>query len=131
MCGLLVLYAASRRSFIYGECHAYCDNKGVVGHVAKPNVPLAHKQIQADVFLAINKMIRDLPVTVNYEHVFGHLDDILEWDELTDIQQLNVRMDTRAKEALMNSIISRECISSVIAFEQVTSNESYIQVVGI
>ena len=63
MCGLLVLHAASRRTFRYGECHAYCDNKGVVGHAAKPHVPFADKQVQ--VFLAIKKLIQNLPVTVN------------------------------------------------------------------
>ena len=65
---------------------------GMVGHAAKMHVPLADKQVQADVFLAIIKLIRDLPVTVIYEH------------KLTDIQELNVRIDTRAKEALMDSI---------------------------
>ena len=95
----------------------FCDNKGIVICATNCRFPLKEKQIQSDMISLIKQYIRDLPVPVEYTHVFGHLDDILRWDQLTHIEQLNVLMDSLAKLALLASIGNRIFIDEDFPFE--------------
>jgi len=115
--GQLVLRAASQRHFRYKSCEAYCDNKGIVNHANDCDSPLKEKQSQADVIALVKQYSRDLPFRVQYKHVFGHLDDVLRWDQLSDVQQLNVEMDTLAKKALLAALVNREFIDAEFPFE--------------
>ena len=76
LAGLLVIYAGTGRRLPYKFVKAYCDNKGIVIHGSSTK-PLPDKQSQADILRLIKQYIHDLPVKVEYEHVFGHLDDVL------------------------------------------------------
>ena len=116
---LLILRAATSRNLPYSKCEAYCDNKGIVGHAKKYKEPLPDKQAQADLISMIRLHMRDLPVEVDYAHVFGHLDEILRWDQLTPVQRLNVLCDSLAKRALLEAIGTQRFISSDFPFEQI------------
>ena len=118
--GLLIIRAASTRSLPYKPCRAYCDNKGIVIHAGNSTSPLKEQQSQADVIGLIKQYIRDLSVDVEYEHVFGHMDDVLRWDQLSFIQQWNVLMDSLAKKALLASLINRHFIEADLPFEPFT-----------
>ena len=116
---LLILRAATSRNLPYSRCEAYCDNKGIVGHAKKYKEPLPDKQAQADLISMIRMHMRELPLNVDYAHVFGHLDEILRWDQLTPVQRLNVLCDSLAKRALLESIATQRFIKSDFPFEQI------------
>ena len=77
MASLLVLRAATQRQLPYRDMEAHCDNMGIVTHANAPKVPCAEKQVHADLIVLIKKLLRELPFKVDYQHVYGHLDDIL------------------------------------------------------
>lgn len=116
LAGLLVIHAGTGKNLPYKLVKAYCDNKGIVSHGSN-DYPLPEKQAQSDVLSLIKQYIRTLPVKVVYEHVFGHLDDVLRWDQLTYIQQLNVEMDSLAKRSLLSALVNRRFISNDFPFE--------------
>ena len=65
------------------------------------------KQRQSDVIGLIKQYILFLPVLVEHVHVFWHLNDVLRLDQLTDIEQLIVLMDSLSKRAPLASIANR------------------------
>ena len=101
-------------------CDAYCDNMGIVKHGSSPWIPLKEGQVQADVLNAIKQYIRDLPCDVKYEYVYGHLDNLLRWDQLTLPHKLYVRMDNLAKCALLAALVNKKFIDGEIPFENVS-----------
>ena len=115
--GLLLIKAATARDLPYQPARAFCDNKGIVNHASDFRSPLKEKQSQADVIGLLKQYVRDLSVSVKYEHVFDHLDDILRWDQLTHVQQLNVLMDGLAKRALLAGLINKQFILEDFPFE--------------
>jgi hypothetical protein len=117
--GILVIMAATQCPMKYKPCQAFCDNMGIVKHASRHNSPIGEKQVHADVISLIKQYIRDSNCPISYEHVYGHLDDILQWDQLSDTQKLNVRMDTLAKRALMAAITNRDFITSIFPFEHI------------
>ena len=119
LAGLLVIRAASQLPLPYKACQAFCDNKGIVNHGSASDQPLKEKQVHADVISLIKQYTRELPCEVSYEHVYGHLDDILTWEQLTPVQKLNVQMDALAKRALLSSLCNRQFIDVNFPFEQI------------
>lgn len=77
------------------------------------------KQSQSDIILLCKQLVRELPVDIKWKHVFGHLNEILRWDQLTEVQNLNVLVDSIAKKALMKAIVNREFISTSYPFEEI------------
>ena len=75
-----------------------------------------------DITNLIKHYIRELGFDVLYHHVHAHLKEVLRWDQLTEIQKLNVECDTLAKEALLNGIVDQEFISSHFPFEDIVLN---------
>ena len=118
--GILLLRAASGIDRTYRQCGGHCDNKGVVIYCNKPRESCPDKQVQADVFMVIKKLLRELPFNVSYHHVMGHLDKILRWDQLSEIQKLNVLCDSMAKKALIHAIRMRIFIDRGFPFEDIT-----------
>ena len=116
--GLPILKAATRRLLPYKECLAYCDNLGIVHHANRPNKPMSEKQSQGDIIGLIKNYIREL----DFEVPCAHFDEVLQWDQLTDIQKLNGECNTLAKEALLNGIVGQEFISSCFTFEDIVLN---------
>ena len=52
--------------------------------------------------------------------MYGHLDNLLRWDQLTLPQKLNVRMDNLAKRALLAALVNEKFINGEIPFENVS-----------
>ena len=67
---------------------------------------------QGDTINLMLQFIRELDFEVPYHDVPAHLDDVLCWDQLMDIQEVNVECNTLVKEALINGIVDHELISS-------------------
>ena len=118
--GMLVIRAATQRSFRYQDIVGHCDNMGIVRHGNAADKVCPEQQVQADLLILLKKLIRELPCAFQYEHVFGHLDEVLRWDQLTPIQRLNVLCDTLAKRALMAAIVNRHFIDNTFPFEDIT-----------
>ena len=118
--GLLLLRAASRQSPDYHPYDGHCDNKGVVIHCNKPRESCPDKQVWPDVFVVIEKLLRELPFEVSYHHVMGHLDTMLRWDQITEIQKLNVICDSMAKKALIHAVQTQVFIDRGFPFEDIS-----------
>ena len=99
--------------------NCYCDNKGVVNHANALKYPLPEKQEQADLLTLLKQYARELSFTVEYEHVYGHMDDIIPWEQLSVPEQLNILMDKYAKDALLRDLANSMFIDQVFPFEQI------------
>lgn len=85
---------------------AYCDNMGVVLQCADPFRYLVEKQSQTDVLTLLFNLMRELPptMTTSYKHVKGHLDHLLQEDQLTLEQRKNMHINKLVKAALMAAV---------------------------
>ena len=92
------------------KCKAFCDNMGVLNHGKHPKKPLSNKHVQADLLGHIKYLLRTLETRISFTHVYGHMDKHLDWEDMTKEQQLNVRMDKEAGEALEKAVENEECI---------------------
>jgi hypothetical protein len=94
-----------------------CDNKGVVHHGNHPRRPMPEKQRQADVLRYYKRLVRDAPFRCKMFHVYGHLDQLLRWEELTLEEQVNVECDHLAEDALLAGAESGVFIDRVLPDE--------------
>ena len=78
----------------------WTDCKGVITHGNDPKQTLKHDQAHADLILAMQEMIKLLPIRARFKYVRGHLDEHIPRDLLTPIQRLNCNADKLAKRAL-------------------------------
>ena len=96
-----------------------CNNANSIRHGKddwlKVSLSLAH----ADLIWAIWVLKAQLPISVDFKHVYGHQDDLLSFHDLPRLAQLNVQMDHMAKCHLVQlyeqPLVSR--CSSSITFE--------------
>ena len=84
-----------------GRVRLGCDNSNSVRHGkgdwCKVPLSIAH----ADLIRAIRIIKSKLPITMDFEHVYGHQDDLLSFEDLPRLAQLNVQMDSLAKRRLV------------------------------
>ena len=78
----------------------------------------------------MKKVIYKLPCKFDYKRVYGHLNKILQWDQLTIVWKLNVLCDSLAKRALVAAIVNRDFIYSTFTFEDVLLQCKNKKVVG-
>ena len=83
---------------------AHCDNMGVVNHNCDLTGTLPEKQSQADMIRLCREYRGRIPFPVQYNHVDGHLDKLLRWNQLSEEQQQNCLMDIAAKSALLEAV---------------------------
>ena len=86
----------------------YCDNDAALKEAQKRRKRIVTSAACADIFRGIRKMATQLSsFQWSYTWVKAHMDDVLDWQELTRPQQLNVMCDSLAKqvaeEAIANS----------------------------
>ena len=74
-----------------------CDNKSVL-RIFKSHSIINAKDPDADLLFATMNLYRDMRIKVIPEHVKGHQDNSSETRELSEIAQLNVKMDFFAKK---------------------------------
>lgn len=121
LCCLLVVKAASESGSSRGNCKGYCDNKGVVLHCAhstrKDKIKI--KQSQDDLVRLCKELLSEMPINVTYHHVKGHMDDILQRDQLTLEELLNIEVDEMADVALRQAVRENACIEPDLPYEQI------------
>jgi len=85
-----------------------CDNQGVLHHVLHlhPYTPSLLKH--ANIIRAIANLCRKCPVHLSFEYVAGHQDDLMHFEDLPLLAQLNIQADSLAKQAL-------HCLGSQLA----------------
>ena len=74
-------------------------------HAGKLNRPLPERQSQRDVINLIKQYIRELDFDVHYHHFHAHLNKVMRWDQLMDIQKLIIECNKLANEALLKFIL--------------------------
>ena len=82
-----------------------CNNDAVVKTSCKDKTRIPPSSKCADIFRGIGNIKQGRPhVRWSYMWVQSHMDDIIEWEDLTRNQQLNVLCDSLTKEAAMEGI---------------------------
>ena len=95
----LVLRAATPQwSLPYQAPTIHCDNNGVVMHGNEPTHSLKENQAQADVLRMLKQYVRENPFDSKYKWAKAHQDDMLDWDRMMRMEQLNCRVDKLAKK---------------------------------
>jgi hypothetical protein len=83
-----------------GAIRLGCDNSSCVRHRQGDWLKVPSSTKHTDLIRLIRIMKHKLPITVTFEHVYGHQDDHLSFATLPRLSQLNVLMDHRAKSHL-------------------------------
>ena len=83
MCCLLIIKATLTSSRQSGRCKAYYGDKSIIIHCRNPSRNLKERQNQFDLVLLCQTLICNLDLDINCQHVFGHMDNILNWDQLS------------------------------------------------
>jgi hypothetical protein len=117
----LLVQVATDGNYISSEMRPRfgCDNKVVVHHGNHPRRPMPEKQQQADVlhYYYYKHLVRGAPFKCKMFHVYGHLDELLAWEELTLEEQINVECDHLAEDSLVAGAESGEFIERVLPHE--------------
>lgn len=78
-----------------------CDNKGALRTSSRKRTRIRPTSKCADILRCFRSLHNRLQnVHIHYAHVSAHMDDVLQWDDLTLEQQLNVQCDLLAKQAV-------------------------------
>ena len=81
-----------------------CDNKRALEAATYHNRRIRPSAKCADILRSLKAVKPLLNGTFHYTHVYGHMDRMLKWEQLTLIQQLNCVCDTLAKNSVSNAI---------------------------
>ena len=79
-----------------------CDNMSSVRHGQHDWCKVPISTAHVDLIRAIRVLKSKLPVTVYFEHIYGHQDDHWSFETLPRLAQLNVEMDQYAKDRLVH-----------------------------
>lgn len=93
-----------------------CDNKGVDFHGNDPDRKLMEKQTHIDLLLLIRWLVRDSPISIRFEYIESHMNDIIPYQDLSFEQQQNVDMDSLAKGVLKRGLRSGNVIDPIFPF---------------
>ena len=78
-----------------------CDNKGALRTSSRKLIRIRPTSKCADILRCFRSLHHQLKnVHIHYAHVAAHMDDVLQWEDLTLDQQLNVQCDFLAKRAV-------------------------------
>jgi hypothetical protein len=84
-----------------GRVRLGCDNDNSIRHGKGDCLKVSLSTAHADLIRAIRVIKAQLPISVDFEHVYGHQDDLLSFHDLPRPAQLNVQMDHWAKQHLV------------------------------
>jgi hypothetical protein len=84
-----------------GRVKLGCDNSNGVRHGKGDWRKVSLSTAHTDLIRAIRVIKHKLPISVTFEHVYGHQDDLLSFEDLPRLAQLNVKMDQNAKDRLL------------------------------
>ena len=89
-----------------GSIEVGCDGMEAVKAASRfqfePNVKISH----FDMVSTLHQLINDSPLTWSFRHIKGHQDERNNFHELTEWEQMNVIVDSRAKSLLWTIIES-------------------------
>jgi hypothetical protein len=89
-----------------------CDNNGVVLHCNTHSQPLSASPKQSDVLRVMKKFISCQPFVIKFLYVQSHTDDI-KWSECTIKERMNIKVDDRAKRALIHAHATNEFFDGI------------------
>ena len=96
-----------------------CDNNGVVSHGNEPLRPFPTNQSQADILDIFKNLVAAQPFRVQYKYVQSHANDTKRWQDCSLKEQINIKVDSLAKKALMAAHSTGKCIKSAFPNEQI------------
>jgi hypothetical protein len=102
-----------------GKVTLGCNNATCV-HLSRGNwLKIKLRSSNCDLLHAIQIIKAKLPIQVVFVHVRGHQDDLLLFSALTQMEQLNVEMDDKAKSFLRTVLADDQILQcpSTIAYE--------------
>ena len=88
----------------HGKIVLACDKLGAVRGIQHLRIPLS--TLHFDYISSIRSILTSLPIEEEFLHVNGHLDKILQIEDLSVIEQMNVAADNLAKT--QNLIVLRD-----------------------
>ena len=138
LCAINVILLALTKSGGITNRHRvriWCDNKGAINRATNGGRRIRSGLSCADILRVLRTVRLDLPLDISYCHVKAHMDDYMEWGELTLENQLNCQCDFLAKAAVTRAIDShlghrpppmrrlpKEATAIVIDGEKITSD---------
>jgi hypothetical protein len=96
-----------------------CDSNGVVSYGNEPLRPFPTNQSQADILCVFKNLVAAQLFRVQYKYVQSHANGIKRWQDCLLKEQINIKVDSLAKKALMAAHSTEECIQSVFPNEQI------------
>ena len=81
---------------------------------------MPEKQAQADVLRVFKRLISEAGFQQCMYHIYGHLDEILAYHQLSIEEKMNCLADALASEALVHGVASEQYIRGVFPFESTT-----------
>jgi hypothetical protein len=99
-----------------GNVNLGCDNLSGVRQGQRDWQKVSLSTAHMDLICTIHVIKAKLPITIYFEHIYGHQDDRLSFEAVPRLAQLNVEMDHLAKDWLVhlyNHPPSSPCPSSI------------------
>jgi hypothetical protein len=111
-CAQLIVKAAFTGCNVAGSAipEYGCNNMGVVLHGSQHHCPLLEKQAQSDILRYFKCLISTSCIGERMTHIYGHIDQHLKESQMSLSQQVNVRANLLASEALMTAVVSQTFI---------------------
>jgi len=101
---LLVLLAVNHLAVAHhvssGHLTISCNNQGVLSQVLHHSLYIPGASKHADLLQAIHHAHCHCQVSLSFQYVAGHQDDLLHFADLSPLAQLNMQADSMAKQAL-------------------------------
>ena len=99
-----LVYLCQSENIQSGSCTIFCDGVSALHMVEFANTENIHPNFSnSDILSACAKLNNKIPLELRYEHIKGHQDDNISFDRLSIPAQLNVLMDSLAKDLLKDS----------------------------
>ena len=81
-----------------------CDNEGALEKSSRHTHRIRPSARCTDILRSLKAIKPLLNGKLRYIHVFGHMDGLLKWEQLTLTQQLNCVCDTLAKRTVLSAL---------------------------
>jgi hypothetical protein len=98
---------------------ADCDNNGTVPHGNEPLRSFPTNQSQADILCVFKNLIFAQPFHIQYRYVQSHANGTKRWRDCTLKEQINIKVNSLTKKALMEAHSTGKCIKSAFPNEQI------------
>jgi len=97
---LALIHICSQYDIHSGHITISCDNKGVLSFIQcqHPYVSCSHKH--HDLLHAIQNTRCSCPLSLSFQYITSHQDDLFRFEDLLLLAQLNVQADSLTKQAL-------------------------------